>query len=816
MSETTLLIPTSTAQAPDRAMLAGTALSSFSALLLELALTRLFSVVLFYHFAFLAISIALLGLGAGGVFAHLRKNWLASFETRALMARLCALNSLIVPVILAIVLRIPVSLEISKANFLRLTAIYLASAVPFFVTGLEFSVVFARQTTHVSPLYAADLGGGALACLAIVPLLNWLGGPNTVLFTGVCMAVAGMVWAMDRKARNGAAARAVFLVVLTAVNYSGRFFDIVYAKGGFRDAAWVEFARWNAISRVEVDRQGDAKAIVIDADASTYLMNVDPKKNWKGTEWEEHLMSAPPSLANVLRPHGDYAIIGPGGGVDVVRALASGSPSVTGIEINPIIANTIMRGRYADYVYHLYERPEVHIHVTDGRSFVRNASQQFDVVQMTLVDKWASTAADAFALSENSLYTVEAFREYFEHLKPDGIVAITRWEFQQPREALRVVSVAMQALHELGVADTRGNFMVVSEGSLNKDGIPVVVLASRTPFTLEEQARVRAHLAANPRLFLLYSRSDKNLVTVTGQEDHYPASSDSFTQLIQLNDPQRFAARYPYDVSPVTDNAPFFFFNLKLGQILRPGSLQQGMDWKINLGVAVLGMVLAISLVAVLGFLVVPLAMGTRSQQLRPVRLLYFVAVGLGYILVEIAFIQRFVLFLGHPVYALTVVVFLLLLSSGAGSMVSRWWLAETRRLWLTLVLIAGALLAYVVLLPGLLNRLVGLPFAAKLLVSAGLLIPLGFAMGMPFPAGLRALALKPASEFPAPPVNETGGNLVEWAWAMNAASSVLGSVVAIIIAIQFGLNATLASGAAAYLLAFALTATLQPVSKVA
>ena len=210
---------------------------------------------------------------------------------------------------------------------------------------------------------------------------------------------------------------------------------------------------------------------MIDADASTYLMNVDPKKNWKGTEWEEHLMSAPPSLANVLRPHGDFAIIGPGGGVDVVRALASGSPSVTGIEINPIIANTIMRGRYADYVYHLYDRPEVHIHVTDGRSFVRNASQQFDVVQMTLVDTWASTAAGAFALSENSLYTVEAFREYFEHLKPDGMVAITRWEFQQPREALRVVSVAMQALHELGVADTRGNFMVVSEGSLNKDGI---------------------------------------------------------------------------------------------------------------------------------------------------------------------------------------------------------------------------------------------------------------------------------------------------------------------------------------------------------
>src|SRR6478752_7413035 len=228
MSETTLPIPTITLQTPERALLAGTALSSFAALLLELALTRLFSVVLFYHFAFLAISIALLGLGAGGVFAHLRKDRLARFETRALVSRLCSINALIVPVVLVIVLRIPVSLDISKANFLRLTAIYLASAVPFFITGVEFSVVFAREARHVSPLYAADLAGGALACLAIVPLLNWLGGPNTVFFTGVCMAAAGTIWAADPKARKSAAARALVLLVLIAVNYSGKLFDIVY------------------------------------------------------------------------------------------------------------------------------------------------------------------------------------------------------------------------------------------------------------------------------------------------------------------------------------------------------------------------------------------------------------------------------------------------------------------------------------------------------------------------------------------------------------------------------------------------------------
>jgi spermidine synthase len=607
-------------------MLYGMALCSFAALLLELALTRLFSVVLFYHFAFLAISIALLGLGAGGVFAHLRKDRLARFETRALVSRLCSVNALIVPVVLVIVLRTPVSLDISTVNFLRLTAIYLASAVPFFIAGLEFSVVFAREANHVSPLYAADLAGGALACLAIVPLLNWLGGPNTVFFTGACMAVAGTIWAVDRKGRRSAAGRALFILVLITVNYSFNLFDIVYAKGGFRDSAWVEFARWNAISRVEVDSQGKGKAIVIDADASTYLMNVDPK-HWHGG-WEKNLMSAPPALANVLRPHGDFAIIGPGGGVDVLRALGSGSPSVTGIEINPIIANTIMRGRYADYTFHLYQQPEVHIHVTDGRSFVRNARQQFDVVQMTLVDTWASTAAGAFALSENSLYTVEAFREYFEHLKPDGMIAITRWEFQQPREALRVVSVAIEALHEMGVAIPAGNFIVVSEGHLDADGIPVVVLAKRSAFTAEEVDQVKQHLAVYRKLFLLYAPPDPALAA-GNMPARYSASAESFSQLIQANDPQKFAERYPYEVSPVTDNAPFFFFTLKLDQILHPQALQRGMDWKNNLGVAVLGMVLAISLLAVLGFLVLPLAMGARGQQPRPLRLLYFIAVGL-------------------------------------------------------------------------------------------------------------------------------------------------------------------------------------------
>lgn len=794
-TDAVLVTPHTAPQTRESVLWAGLALSSFAALLLELALTRLFSVVLFYHFAFLAISIALLGLGSGGVFAYLLKNWLARFPTRSLAAFLCCLNAISVPMVLEIVLHLPVSLEISRGNFLRLSGIYLASAVPFFLTGLQFSIVFARESGRIPRLYGADLTGGALACLGVVPLLNYLGGPNTILFAAAMAAIAALVWATASWVRKAVCGLAVVLALLIAANHSGKLIDVVYAKGIFRDPSWVEFVRWNAISRIEVDRQGGAKVVVIDADASTYIMNARPEE-WQGTEWQRNLMSAPPALVNVLRPGGTYAIIGPGGGVDVLRALANGSPSVTGIEINPIIANTVMRGSYADFAYHLYDRPDVHIHVTDGRSFVRNTSQTFDVVQMTLVDTWASTAAGAFALSENSLYTVEAFREYFEHLRPDGMIAITRWEFRQPREALRIVAVAMEALHQLGVANPAQNFVVVAQGNLDEDGIPVVVLAKKSAFTLQEEQAVQAHLQRYPTLVAQYLPSDPR--------------DNPFSSLILANDPYAFAQRYPFNIAPVTDNAPFFFFTLKLRQVLQGTSVHQGIDWKVNLGVAVLAMVLAISLAAVLAFLVVPLVLHGRPRCQRTVSLFYFVAVGLGYILVEIAFIQRFVLFLGHPTYALTVVVFLLLLSSGAGSLASSRWLGETHRIWLPLTLIAGAIPFYVAFLSGLLNSLVGVAFPIKLLVSAALLVPLGFAMGMPFPTGLRAIAALPAPEFPAAAENAATENAVEWAWGMNAGASVLGSVLGMVLAIAFGLNVTLAGGGAAYLLAILISGTLQ------
>jgi hypothetical protein len=779
-------------------VMAAVALVSFSSLLLELAMTRLFSVVLFYHFAFFAISVALLGLGSGGVFCHLRRDWLNRWDSRTVGAWSCCLNAVCIFVALEVVLHTPVTLEVNGWNFVKLTLIYLVVAIPFFLTGLLFSALFARAGTKVSFLYGADLTGGALACLAVVPLLNFLGAPNALLFSCLGMAAAAGIWAGKSRIRIVALALAGIFAVLMAGNFSGKWIDVIYAKGVFRDPRWVELAKWNAISRIEVDQQDRARYIVIDADATTAIMNVDPAL-WDREQhsptpvhtglpaqssfnWKKSLMAAAPSLANVLRPQGEFAIIGPGGGVDVLRAVANGSAHVTGIEINPAIVNNVMRGKYADYSFHLYDHPRVDIHVQDGRSYIRGEKGSYDVVQMTLVDTWASTAAGAFALSENNLYTVEAFREYLSHLKPNGYLAITRWEFKQPREALRVLSQAIEAMHQEGIADPRKNFIVVADGDLNADGRPVLVLASKTPVPPADYAAVAEHVKENPNLVWL------NPPPEYGNMQGRPPAAVVFQELIESNDPQRFARNYAYNVAPVTDGAPFFFFTLKTGYVLRNilAGTGHGIDWRINLGVAVLGMLLGISAAAVLLLLLLPLLLhrGDRAQPIKVGALLYFVALGLGYILVEISLIQRFVLFLGHPTYALTVVVFLLLLSSGVGSLAGR-------RLNLNLILgiIVALVLVNVFCLPLLLAQAVGLSFAAKMVMSGVVLVPLGFFMGMPFPTGLQLLSRSRTAT-------------VEWAWAMNAASSVLGSVAAMIIAIHFGLTVTLSCAALAYVMA--------------
>jgi hypothetical protein len=363
--------------------------------------------------------------------------------------------------------------------------------------------------------------------------------------------------------------------------------------------------------------------------------------------------------------------------------------------------------------------------------------------------------------------------------------------------------------------------MVLSDGPLDIDGRPVTVLAKKTAFTPAEEKAARQDLVEHPNLVPLYLPS------------FHP--DNAFSRLMARNDPWAFARGYSYNVAPVTDNAPFLFFTLKAGQVLKDATTgRKGIDWKVNLGVLILLVVLVISIAAVLAFLLLPLLLhsfssgqarlpsanragGDAGAQARSfarraaLPLAYFVAIGLGYMLVEITFVQRFVLFLGNPTYAITVVIFLLLLSSGAGSWISGTWLSRFGLIRVVLVAIVAVLLVEVAVLPRGLASLVGVPFFLKLLISGALLVPLGFAMGMPFPTGMRALKPFPyraeriTSDLVLPEEIEQQ-NTIEWAWAMNAGASVLGAVLAMVIAVNWGLGDTLACGAAAYLAALAVT----------
>ena len=402
-------------------------------LLLELSLTRIFSVVFYYHFAFLAISIALFGLGAGGVFSYVVATWKAPLWTS--LGRLSMANGLLVVVALVILL----AQNDNPTNW-DLALIYFSTALPFFVSGTIVSLAIGETIAHVNRVYFFDLMGAAAGCLLLYPLLNGFGGVSAVLGAAITFAVAAAIWhsvSGSVRGRVGSVALALALVAFLILNQRYHVIDIRHAKG--QTISHEIFQHWNVFSRIGlVDRSSEGRySIVIDADAATDIATFDFDHLTAGQRHD--LMDQGPALPYALRPGGKTLIIGPGGGWDVARALAYGSHDITGVEINPIIATTIMQERFPALSHGLYLRPDVHIYVEDGRSFVRRSSAKYQVLQATLVDTWASTAAGAFALSENNLYTVDAFRDYLRHLTDDGVVAFTRWGFDPPRESLRLI-----------------------------------------------------------------------------------------------------------------------------------------------------------------------------------------------------------------------------------------------------------------------------------------------------------------------------------------------------------------------------------------
>ncbi len=757
----------------------GIGFTTLATLVLELALTRIFSVIFYYHMAFMAISIALFGLGAGGLGSYLLVGRPGNLYRK--LGGLASANSLVVVLSMVFLLYGEPGLTGS-----RLLVVYCASSVPFLLAGAVVSLVISETIDRVDRVYFCDLAGAAAGCLLLIPLLNWVGGPNTVIAAAVLFAISSAIWfSLGRSAvgRVVAVGTGLGLMVLLVYNIKNGMIDVRYAKG--KTLTDERFVKWNSFSRIAVTPEPGTRqlSINIDADASTGIPNFDFDR--LTPDERASLLSSGPGFPYVLRPAARTLIIGPGGGWDVSRALASGSRDVTGVEINPIIARTIMRDRFPYWSRRLYFRPEVKIHVEDGRSFVRRSREKYQVIQATLVDTWAATAAGAFALSESNLYTTEAFHEYLSHLTEDGLLAFSRWGFEPPRESLRLVTLAMAALTELGEPRPWKHVLVAREGTPEKLagwGSLDTVIISRKPLGDGDITKARLALRS----------SGLEGVYVPGDR-----SGSAFAALLRHPDPQRFLDEYPFDVSPVDDDRPFFFYTVQprdLWAFLNSWS-RDSADWKINRAVPLLFGVLSVSMAATAIVLALPpLLLGSRLPRQRGARrlLAYFAFIGVGYILIQVALIQKFILFLGHPTYALTVIVFSMLVSSGVGSFWSRrLGCFSEGRLSVALATVAVLIALLAIGVPPLIEAAVGWPLWLRMVTSVLLIAPAGFVMGIPFPSGLARLeARHPPS--------------VRWAWSLNAASSVLGSALALFLAIYLGLQQALLAGGACYLCALA------------
>ena len=752
------------------------ALTTLATLLLELSLTRIFSVVFYYHFAFLAISIALFGLGVGGVFSYVAAGWKGNLFKKlgVISAANCALVVLSVVVVLA---------NRTTLGGAQLALVYICCALPFFCSGIIVSLVISETIERVNRVYFFDLLGAAGGCLLLVPMLESFGGPNTTLSVAILFASAAAIWfnlGQERFGRVASVGLALLLALFVVLNYRVGWIDVRYAKG--QQLAKERFFKWNSFSRIGLrpETPGGIEAIFIDADAETGIANYD--FDHLKPEERASLLHEGQSLPYNIRPGAKTLIIGPGGGFDVARALASGSKDVTGVEINPIISRTIMREKFPDLSQRLYFRPEVHIYEHEGRSFIRGSAEKYQVLQATLVDTWASTAAGAFALSENNLYTTDAFEEYLNHLTSDGILTITRWGFDPPRESLRLIALGIAALQKLGEHDYAQHFIVARADASNIHGWGArdTVLISRKPFSSADIERARQAMA------------DAKLRPVYIPGDNIP---NQFTDLLKASDPIQYERNYRYDITPVTDNRPFFFYTVQPRDLIAflTNASKKSADYTINTAVPLLFELLTISIAAVAVMLFLPpLLLGTRLPQEKSVKvfLLYFLFIGAGYILVEVALIQKFVLFLGHPTYALWVVIFSMLLSSGIGSYFSRKIVGEVdSHLMMVLAGVAAVVTVLAAAVGAVLTSLVSLPVELKIPLSVLMIAPAGFLMGMPFPIGLARLEAwhKPA---------------LRWAWSLNAASSVLGSVGALVCAIYLGLMQTLLVGGLLYLAA--------------
>jgi hypothetical protein len=588
-------------------------------------------------------------------------------------------------------------------------------------------------------------------------------------------------------------AAAVFAVPLGAQALGLGPFDVSDTKGHEGDT--VLFSKWNSFSRVAVyDRphgdwslsptftgtRGDSLFMDIDSAASTPILR--GTGNATDAAYLKYELTALAYHLVEQRKGFRALVIGPGGGRDLVSALVFGARQVDGVEINPIIVQDVMLGRFRDYSGGIYAHPRVRVHVDDGRSFVRRSGEQYDVIQASLVDTWAATAAGAYTLTENSLYTSEAFGEYLDHLTDDGYLTITRWVF----DGLRLVSLAQDACAERGL-DAARHLAIVRHGRV------ATFLLKKTAFTAPEVAHLE-RVSRDLGFSVLYAPGLQAPLVVEEPPEmqRTGTSAADYRRLILAPDRDAFYASYPLDIAPTTDDRPFFFHTTRLKDQFQ---VAFGRSMLFGNGLSALLTLMGISGVLVLLFVLGPLAIeGGRPEAGWGEWLGYFASLGAGFMLIEVALLQQFVLLLGHPVYSLTVTLFSLLLGTGLGSLVSRRVApAGVRRVGsVAIFFVVAASFVAAAALPAIIDAAIAWPLAGRAALAAALMTPIGVLLGVPLPSGMRILA-------------ERRPDLIPWGWGMNGAFSVVGATWAVFIAMNWGFSTTLLAGSLVYAVAAAL-----------
>ncbi len=640
-----------------------------------------------------------------------------------------------------------------------------------------------RYSREVSTVYFIDLAGAATGSLLVVPLLYQV-SPLALVFL-VSAAASAAAWCFSRPAKM-APVLTIACLVLCAINDRSGVLEILSVKSYGETLQEFEYDKvyeqWSPVSRVAVfapEKVGPREEIMkITNDAAA------PTRLWKfdgDFQRLEHLENDPRQAAHHLKSDAGVLIVGSGGGIDVLAALAFGQRRITAVEINPVIAQ-LVTGRYADYIGRIFDDPRVTLHVQDGRSFIAGSRDAYDVIQITMIDSWSGAAAGAYIFNENSLYTVEAVADYCNHLRPDGILSITRyydWD-----EALRLTNLLVEHLTRQNVSDVHERLIVLLE---NRDqGRRATVLLKNGRFTSDEVQSVERLVRHTGSTVLHAPLRNSDQLDSSFYASHFRTLVGSPLERDEL------VRSYRANLTPPTDDCPFFFYTARPADAFRHNPQDHASRRAaIPMLYGTLGACVLVSLLVVFFPICLRGAAASREERLaRRWLLTYFACLGAGYMLIEIALVQRLTLFLGHPTYSFVVVLTTLLLASGLGSLFSGRRSQHPPAGHLIRVLpIVVLLLGLLLLVYSQIATAMWLPFAWRVVVTVLLLAPPAFLMGMCFPLGIQM-------------ARRVEERLVPWCWGVNGAFSVLATSAALVLALHLGLKFTIGAGIACYLLA--------------